>query len=81
MFDKLDDCLVDGWRCAWRMWSLWMHTIGTTLGALLLIVPAMPKEMQELIPLHWRAIAVAVWFALGLWARLAKQRKDTAGGK
>lgn len=66
--------LVEGWRSAWRWASVWLHVIGTAVLGLFLMIPAMPQEIQRALPLKWQAVAVAIWFALGIAARLIKQR-------
>lgn len=72
--NKLRLQLIDGWRSAWRWWSMQMHVVGTVLVSLLLMVPTMPQEIQEMIPVAWRAVAIGLWFALGIGARLVQQR-------
>lgn len=72
----LDKWFVDGWRSSLRWWSVWMHTIGTALAALFLLVQAMPHELQQLVPVEYRALAIAIWYIGGLWARLKDQRKQ-----
>lgn len=74
MTSKIQRKLVDDWRSAWRWWSMQLHVIGTSLVALFLLLPSMPREIQALIPVKWQAVAVAVWFALGVIARLWKQK-------
>lgn len=66
--------LVDDWRSAWKWASMWLHVIGTTVLGLFVLIPAMPKELQALIPAQWQAAVVAVWFIAGIAARLVKQR-------
>lgn len=78
MLDKLNDWFVDGWQCFYTWWSFWLHTIGSTMAAIFLLVQSMPAEIQELVPVEWRAVAIAVWYIGGLWARLKDQsRKGT----
>lgn len=65
--------LVEGWRSAWRWWSMWAHVIGTSLGGLLVLMPTMPAEVQALVPLKYRAIAVAAWLVGAGLLRIVKQ--------
>jgi hypothetical protein len=75
MFDKLDDWLCEGWRSAWRWWSVQMHMAASMVLMALQMAPVMPAEVQKLIPQPWGAIATAVWTLLGIYARVAKQKK------
>lgn len=72
--DKLDDWLVDGWRCAWRMASLQLHTLASAALMLFAMVPSLPGELQQLIPNPWRGILVALWWVIGTVLRLKKQK-------
>lgn len=65
--------LVDDWRSAWRWWSTWMHVAGTAAAGLLLLTPSMPAEVQALVPVQYRALAIGAWAVAGLLARLVKQ--------
>jgi len=47
--------------------------VGTLIAGLLLMVPAMPDEVQALIPTPYRAAAIGIWFVGGLYFRLRKQ--------
>jgi hypothetical protein len=66
--------LVEGWRAAWRWWSMQLHVVGTLLASALLLVPTMPQEVQDLIPPGWRAVAIGLWFAAGVLARITEQK-------
>lgn len=79
MVNRLDQWFVEGWRQFWKWWSFWLHTIGTTLAAVLLLVQSMPQEIQQLIPVEWRAVAIAIWYIGGLWARLSEQKRKEVG--
>jgi hypothetical protein len=71
--------LVDNWTSAWRWWSNWMHVVGTTLAGLLLLVPAMPLEVQAMVPLRYRVLAIGVWTLAGFAARLVRQGGQANG--
>ena len=73
MLEKFDDWFCEGWRRFYTWWSIWLHTIGTALAAALLLVQSMPDEIQALIPVEYRAIAVAVWYIGGIVARIKAQ--------
>lgn len=70
--------LVPGWRDCWRWWSVQAHLVCTLLAGVLLMVPAMPAELQALIPAEWRAIAIAAWLVLGFLVRVIQQRPPNA---
>lgn len=71
--ERLKLQLVEGWRSAWRWWSMRLHVIGTLIAGAILLVPQMPAEVQALIPIEWRAAAIALWFILGVVARVMQQ--------
>ena len=79
LFDRIAARLEDDWRSAWRWWSVQMHVVGTLVAALLIMVPSMPPELQQLLPTPARAGLVAVWAMAGLAARLVKQRTASNG--
>lgn len=66
--------LVEGWRSAWRWYSMQLHVIGTMLASMLVIMPQMPAEVQRAIPEEWRVFAIAAWFVLGVLARVTQQK-------
>ena len=73
--DKLDDWLIDNWRQAWRLWSVYWQMVTSLILGAVLMVPSMPGEIAALVPQQYRIIAIGLWAALGLWARLKKQEK------
>lgn len=67
--------VIEDWK--WTLLksaSMWLHYIGTLVVSLFLMLPTMPREVQALVPVEWQAVAIALWFALGIAARLWKQR-------
>lgn len=66
--------LIDDWRQAWRLWSVRMNAVGAALGAALAMIPAMPPEVQAMIPLRYRVIAVGLWAVASMAARLLRQK-------
>jgi hypothetical protein len=71
----LTDRLVDDWRRAWRWWSVQLHAFATGLLYVVQFAPVIPPELQAVIPQPWGGIATAAWAALGLLARILKQRE------
>lgn len=69
--------LVEDWREAWRWWSVQMHLLASMVLMAVQLVPAMPGELQAIIPQPWGAVVTALWTLLGLYARVAKQRGPT----
>jgi hypothetical protein len=78
MLQKLKDRLVDDWCHAWRWFSVQLHAFATSVLLLLQLAPVLPPEVQKAIPQPWGVILTAVWAALGLYARLVKQKKPDA---
>lgn len=76
---RLDDMLVEGWRQALKWWSVQWQLVSGLIMGVVLMVPSMPTEIQELLPPKLRALLVAGWIALGIWARLKKQGGSHAG--
>jgi hypothetical protein len=70
----LHDRLIEDWRSAWRFWSIRMQLAGTMISGLLVMVPAMPAEIQELVPLKYRVVAIGLWAVASIGARLIKQK-------
>ncbi len=69
------------WKDLVRLYSVWMHILGTVIIGIFALVPALPAEVQAVIPLKYRAIALAVWAIGGPLARAIKQHRDEAGVK
>lgn len=65
--------LIDDWKSGWRLWSIRLHVIATAIGGFFLMTPQMPEEIQNLLPMWARPVAIAVWLLLGIYVRLAKQ--------
>jgi hypothetical protein len=68
--------LTDGWRQAWRWWTMRLNAIGSLLLGFILAYPTLlpdfvhqlPKPMQDKL---W--LAAPVWFGAVAFARLWKQ--------
>jgi hypothetical protein len=75
MIDKIQDRLVADWRSFWRWWSTWLHVIGTTLLGIVALTPQLPQELQNAIPVEYRAVILALWAGLGIAARIIQQKK------
>jgi hypothetical protein len=76
--DWLKSKLVDDWRDARRWWSVRINAIGMVILPLLVMVPALPTEIQAMMPPTYRAIAVALWCAASIAARMIKQKDKDA---
>jgi hypothetical protein len=74
-FDRLDDLCVENWRTATKWWSVRMNAIGAVLLPLLMLVPQMPAEIQNLLPPSARAIVAGAWCLLNIVVRLKAQKK------
>lgn len=79
MLEKLKDRLVDDWCHMARWWSVRMTALGGLLSSLLIMVPAMPAEIQALLPPAARVVIVALWAAASIYARVHKQKAPTNG--
>lgn len=67
--------LVDDWRNAWRWWSVRWNALGTVLLPLLTAVPAMPAEVQAMLPLKARALAAGLYMLVGIAFRVTQQKR------
>lgn len=74
MIGRLVDSLVPDWRQSWRWLSVQLHFAATGILAVVVAVPTMPCELQDMVPGPVRLLLVAAWAGLGLWARLYKQK-------
>lgn len=75
----MTDRLVDDWRDCLRWWSVrWMAFTGLVLEFVQL-APVIPPEIMQVIPQPWGHIVPAVWTALGIFARLYKQKIKDGG--
>jgi hypothetical protein len=78
ILDKLDDWCVDNWRKALQFWSVRLNLIGAALLPVLMLVPQMPAEMQNLLPPTARAIAAGAWCIVNIAVRLKSQKNVSA---
>lgn len=79
MFDRITDHLVDDVRSIARWWSVRMTLIGGLLGGVLSAMPAMPPEVQAVVPVKYRVAAIGVWMIAAVVARVVKQKPNAAG--
>lgn len=68
--------LIDNWRSFWKWYSTWLHVLGTAVVSVFAFVPNLPQEVQDAIPVEYRAIALAVWAVGGIVARLVQQKQE-----
>ena len=65
-----ESCLVDGWRQAWRWFS--MQAMAAA-GLLLTVWATIPEDLKAVMPPAWtKGIAIAL-IVLGLAGRIVKQ--------
>lgn len=77
MFSNLQGKFIDDCKKWYKLWSIWFHTASTAIIGVLLLMPSMPAEVQVLVPVPYRAIAIAVWLVLGFFLRVKKQGAPT----
>lgn len=78
--------LIDGWRQAWRLWSVRLSALGTLLMAWAALTPdallqawnALPPEVQALVPESVGKLIPFLLFFGTLVARLVPQPKAAA---
>lgn len=73
MFANLRSKFIDDCKNFYKLWSVWFHTLSTAIIGALLLMPSMPVEIQQLIPVPYRAVAIGVWLLLGYLLRGWKQ--------
>jgi hypothetical protein len=74
LIDRLDVWLIEGWRHAYRLWSLYWQLASSLLLGAVMLVPSMPGEIAALVPEGWRIAAIGLWALLGIYARLKHQK-------
>jgi hypothetical protein len=62
--------LIQGWRRAWRLWSIQAMA---ALAGLPLAYMALPADWQAAIPDSWKMGAVFVVLVAGIVGRIVKQ--------
>lgn len=67
--------MVNGWRGAWRWWSIQALALQGAVGAAWL---AVPDDMRAAVPAAWIAVAAIVLTTLGVAGRLIQQRGGDA---
>lgn len=77
--------LIDGWRQAWKLWSVRLNALGiASLGYLTLapdvaleIFNALPIELREMLPPFVANLLPIALFVAAIVARLFKQKGVT----
>lgn len=75
--------LIDGWRQAWRFWSVQLAALGTFLTGILIAFPEvtlqawalLPADLKGAIPPQYVPLIGVAVFAASIIARLVQQRK------
>lgn len=78
--------LIDGWRQAWRLWSVRVSALGTLLMGLVALAPdaltqawnMLPDDLKALLPEPVGKAVPFVLFAAALIARLVPQPRAAA---
>ncbi|MGE5563113.1 MAG: hypothetical protein ACM3ZV_07355 [Bacillota bacterium] len=71
---SLRDRLIDDWHRSWRLASVQVNAGLALFCALYALVPAIPAEIAAIVPDRWRAPLLAAWAAVGILARLYRQK-------
>lgn len=71
--------LIDDWKRCLRLWSVRIHAAALAFLAIYELVPAVPAEVQALIPSQYRAPLIGLYALAGIAARIIKQ-KGAANG-
>ena len=87
MLQKIQARLVDGWRAAWRWWSIRLNALGLLILGFVQFDPVgalyvwslMPSAVQAVLPRNFLLILGLALFALAMIARLVRQPKLHAG--
>jgi hypothetical protein len=79
ILDRVHDALVDEWKGSWKLWSVQINALGLAMMAFGEMLRGywfqIPDWLLNRIP-HAETIGV-ILFALGLVARLLKQKKKS----
>lgn len=83
MLQKIQDSLVDGWRSAWRWWSVRLNALGLLVLSWVQFDPVgalavwnmMPHPVRMVLPSNFVMLAGLGLFALSMIARMVKQPK------
>lgn len=65
--------LIDDLRSCWRLATVRLHLAVLGFAALYELAPALPPEIQAMLPTHLRPGVLGLYALLGLAARLVKQ--------
>lgn len=72
----LRDRLIDDCGRWWKFASVQIHLVMLAGVALYEAVPAIPRELGDLIPERWRPLAFGAYAALGIAARLFRKKTN-----
>jgi hypothetical protein len=78
--------LIDGWRQAWRLWSVRLSALGAIIMGWVALTPdallqawnALPDDVQAMVPEHVGKLIPFALFVAALIARLVPQPKAAA---
>jgi phage tail protein X len=68
--------LIDDWTRAWKFASVQIHLLLLLGVALYEAVPAIPNELAVLIPERLRPLALGLYAALGILARVVRKKAN-----
>lgn len=74
LIERLDVWLIEEWRKAYRLWSIYWQLITDLILGAVILVPSMPGEIASMVPESWRAMALGLWALIGIYARLKQQK-------
>lgn len=73
---KLDDWLIENWRRAWTFLSVKWAALGAIVLPIMQLVPSLPKEVQDILPVWVRAPVAFIWCVVFVLLRLKKPAKS-----
>lgn len=68
--------LIDDWTRAWKFASVQIHLLLLLGVALYEAVPAIPNELAVLIPERLRPVALGLYAAIGILARVVRKKAN-----
>lgn len=75
--------LIPDWRNAWRFWSMQLGALGSSLIAVLVMVPdvaisawlTFPDDLKSIMPPQYMPMFGVVLYVMGMVARVIRQKK------
>lgn len=73
---RLQACLVDDWRDAWRWSSIRLHAAVLLVAALYEIMPVLSPEIATMLPASSQAKAIGAYAIIGVVFRVSKLKPN-----